>query len=230
MRPASGLTTPPPHTPTPVFSDRIVAVVVNPPWNVPKSIAVGEYLRKLRKDPKAFKRGGLRLLEGSEENAREVDPTTVDWHALGQGRFPYRLRQDPGPSNALGRVKFQLTNDFRIYLHDTPARGLFGQSERDLSHGCVRVERPVELAKQLLGESSQDLLREDLEQPKERHLSVNPPVPVHLLYLTAWVDEAGALRFSPDVYAFDESQRAALDRVASRVSGGPASGAREAAR
>jgi L,D-transpeptidase YcbB len=216
-------------TPTPVFSDRIVAVVVNPPWNVPKSIAVGEYLRKLRKDPKAFKRGGLRLLEGSGEDAREVDPTTVDWHALGKGRFPYHLRQDPGPSNALGRLKFQLTNDFRIYLHDTPARGLFGQSERDLSHGCVRVERPVELARQLLGDSSQDLLREGLEQPKERHLSVNPPVPVHILYLTAWVDEAGALRFSPDVYEFDGPQRAALDRVASRVSGGPASGAKEAA-
>jgi murein L,D-transpeptidase YcbB/YkuD len=217
-------------TPTPVFSDRIVAVVVNPPWNVPKSIAVGEYLRKLRKDPKAFKRHGFRLLEGSEENAREVDPTTVDWHALGKGHFPYRLRQDPGPSNALGRLKFQLTNDFRIYLHDTPARGLFGQSERDLSHGCVRVERPVELATRLLGESSQDLLREDLAQPKERHLFVNPPVPVHILYLTAWVDEAGALHFSPDVYEFDGPQRAALDRVASRVSGGPASGAKEAAR
>src|SRR3954471_1552166 len=217
-------------TPTPVFSDRITAVVVNPPWNVPKSIAAGEFLAKLRKNPKAFKRHGLRLLEGSEGNAREVDPTTVDWHALGGRRFPYHLRQDPGPTNALGRVKFQLTNDFRIYLHDTPARGLFGHSERDLSHGCVRVERPLELAKRLLGESSQDLLRENLEQPKERRLSVNPPVPVHILYLTAWVDESGVLRFSPDVYLFDGPQRAALDRVASRVLGGPASGAKEAAR
>ncbi|MFL5409405.1 MAG: murein L,D-transpeptidase, partial [Myxococcales bacterium] len=217
-------------TPTPVFSDRITGVVVNPPWNVPKSIAVGEFLGKLRKDPKAFKRHGLRLLEGSDGNAREVDPTTVDWHALGTRRFPYHLRQDPGPSNALGRVKFQLTNDFRIYLHDTPARGLFGESERDRSHGCVRVERPVELARQLLGEPSRDLLRESLDQPKERHLSIDPPVPVHILYLTAWVDESGVLRFSPDVYLFDGPQRAALDRVASRVFGGPASGAKEAAR
>src|SRR5205085_10181088 len=131
------------------------------------------YLRQLLTDPKSLKRHGLRLLEGSEEDAREVDPTTVDWHALGKGRFPYRLRQDPGPSNALGRLKFQLTNDFRIYLHDTPARGLFGESERDRSHGCVRVEKPLELARQLLGEPSRDLLRQALDQPKERHLSID---------------------------------------------------------
>jgi murein L,D-transpeptidase YcbB/YkuD len=149
---------------------------------------------------------------------------------LERGRFPYRLRQDPGPNNALGRLKFQLTNDFRIYLHDTPTRGLFGQSDRDLSHGCIRVERPLDLAAQLLGEASQDLLRAALDQTKERHLPVRPQVPIHILYLTAWVDEAGTLRSSPDVYEFDATQRAALDRVASRVSGGPASGAKEATR
>jgi len=128
----------------------------------------------------------------------------------------------------LGRLKFHLTNDFHIYLHDTATRGLFGRSGRDLSHGCIRVERPVELATQLLGESSQGLLREALDQPKERHLSVKPPVPIHILYLTAWVDETGALRFAPDVYEFDGPQRSALGHVASRVSGGSASGAKEA--
>ena len=217
-------------TPTPVFSDRIVAVVVNPPWNVPESIALGEYLPELRKDPRAFKRRGLRVLVGPGEDARDVDPATVDWHALSEGHFPYRLRQDPGPDNALGRLKFHLTNEFHIYLHDTPTRALFGQSDRDLSHGCIRVEKPLELAKQLLGESSQDLLREALDQAKERHLSVKPPVAIHILYLTAWVGEGGILRFSPDVYEFDGPQRAAMDRVASRVSGGPASGAKEATR
>ena len=217
-------------SPTPVFSDRIVAVVVNPPWNVPKSIAFGEYLPEQRQDPRAFKRRGLRLLEGPEEDPREVDPATVDWHALDEGRFPYRLRQDPGPNNALGRLKFHLTNDFRIYLHDTPTRGLFGQSDRDLSHGCIRVESPLDLAARLLDGSSQDLLREALDQTKERHLSLKPAVPIHILYLTARVDEAGVLRFSPDVYGFDGPQRTALDRVASRVSGGPASGAKEATR
>ena len=218
------------YTPTPVFGDRIVAVVVNPPWNVPEKIALEEYLPELRKSPKAFEHRGFRLLEGSGENAREVEPSTVNLKALDEKHFPYRIRQDPGPNNALGRLKFQLTNDFQIYLHDTPAPGLFRRSGRDLSHGCIRVERPLELAAQLLGESSQDLLREALDQTKERHLSVKPPVPVHILYLTAWVDEAGFLRFGPDVYEFDEPQRAAMDRVASRVSGGPASGAKETTR
>ena len=215
-------------TPTPVFSDRIVAVVVNPPWNVPKSIAASEYVDELRKDPKALRRHGLRLLEGSEENPVEIDPASVNWRKVDDGDFPYRLRQDPGPDNALGRLKFQLTNDFQVYLHDTPARSLFGRLDRDLSHGCIRVERPLDLAQKLLDEPSQELLRAALDQPEEKHLSVKPPVPVHIVYLTAWVDDAGALRFSPDVYEFDGPQRSALDRVASRVPGGPASGAKEA--
>ncbi len=217
-------------TPTPVFSDQIVAAVINPPWNVPESIALGEYLPELRKDPKALEKRGLRLLKGSEENARDVDPKKVDWGALGEGEFPYRLRQDPGPENALGRVKFQLTNDFGVYLHDTPARGLFGKLDRDLSHGCIRVEKPLELARLLLGASSEDALGEALGKAEERHLAVKPPVPIHIVYLTAWVDEASALHFSPDVYEFDGPQQSALDRVTSHVSGGPASGAKEAAR
>jgi L,D-transpeptidase YcbB len=217
-------------SPTPVFSDRIVTVVINPPWNVPKSIAVGEYLPELRKDPKALARHGLRLLKGSEEKPEEIDPTKVKWKKLDDADFPYRIRQDPGPANALGRVKFQLTNDFQVYLHDTPTRALFGKLDRDLSHGCMRVEKPLELAGQILGAASQDALREALDQPKEKHLPVKPPVPIHILYLTAWVDDAGALRFSPDIYGFDGPQRDALDRVASRMSGGPASGAKEATR
>ncbi|HET9481238.1 MAG TPA: L,D-transpeptidase family protein, partial [Candidatus Polarisedimenticolia bacterium] len=217
-------------TPTPVFSDRIVAIVVNPPWNVPESIARGEYLPELRDDPETFRSRGLRLLEGTGEDARDVDPASVDWHALDEGRFPYRLRQDPGPDNALGRLKFHLTNEFSIYLHDTPARSLFGRSDRDLSHGCIRVERPLELAAMILGEASQDMLSEALEGTEERHLPVKPPVPIHILYLTAWVDETDTLLFAPDVYGFDGPQRTALDRAASRVSGGPASGAKEITR
>ena len=215
-------------TPTPVFDDRIVAVVVNPPWNVPKSIAVTEYLVELQKNPKALERHGLRLLRGSEDDPVEIDPATVNWRELGDGEFPYRLRQDPGANNALGRVKFQLTNDFHVYLHDTPTRALFGHLDRDLSHGCIRVENPLELARLLLDASSPDILRDALDQKDERRLPLKPPVPIHILYLTAWVDHAGALRFSPDVYDFDGPQRSALDRVASRVSGGPASGAKEA--
>jgi murein L,D-transpeptidase YcbB/YkuD len=204
-------------TPTPVFSDRIVAVTVNPPWNVPESIAVSEYLVELKKDSSALKRHGLRLLKGPESHPVEIDPATVNWKKLGDDDFPYRLRQDPGPDNALGRVKFELTNDFHIYLHDTPARSLFGHVDRDLSHGCIRVESPLDLARQLLGDATPDVLSDALDQKEERHIGVKPPVPIHILYLTAWADDAGGLHFAPDIYAFDESQRIALDRVASPV-------------
>lgn len=218
------------YTPTPVFSDQIVSIVVNPPWNVPESIARNEYLSELQEDPKAFQKRGFELIDGSGEDARVVDLKRVDFHALDKSNFPYRIRQKPGPINALGRLKFHLTNDYNIYLHDTPSRGLFERTERDLSHGCIRVEQPIELAEQLLDESSRVIFRQTLETAAERHLVVRPQVPVHILYLTARVDEAGSLRFVPDVYELDASQRASLDREASRVSGGPASGAKRVAR
>jgi murein L,D-transpeptidase YcbB/YkuD len=213
------------YTPTPVFSDRIVSVVVNPPWNVPESIAVGEYLPELRKDPRALERHGLRLFEGSGDKAREVDPATVDWSGVDENGFPYRMRQDPGPDNALGRLKFELTNEFHIYLHDTPASHLFGRSERGLSHGCIRVERPFELAAEMLDGPALDGLRDALEEAEERRLPVDPDVPVHILYWTAWVDGSGLLRFAPDLYDFDRDQMAALQRRGALPGGDSASSA-----
>jgi murein L,D-transpeptidase YcbB/YkuD len=201
-------------TATPVFSDRIVGVLVNPPWNVPPSIAVNEYLPELRKDSHALDRQGLKLLEGSGENAREVDPDRVSWDRVDEEHFPYRIRQDPGPENALGKVKFELTNEFHIYLHDTPADHLFARSARGLSHGCIRVEKPLELAQAILGDAARDDLQEALDQPEERRLQVKPPVPVHILYWTAWVGEEGELHFAPDLYDFDRAQLSALDRRA----------------
>jgi len=198
--------------PTPVFSDRIVSIVANPPWNVPESIVVKEYLPELRKNRNALARHGLRLFEGEGEEGREIDPRTVDWSAVDEGKFPYHLRQDPGPANALGRLKFDLTNKFHIYLHDTPAGHLFGRAERDLSHGCIRVERPLDLAAELMPGEAGERLREALAQPEERHLPVQPPVPVHIVYLTAWVEEDGSLQTAPDVYVLDPPQRAAIDR------------------
>lgn len=202
------------YTPTPVFSDRIVAIVANPPWNVPESIALKEYLPELRKNSKALTRHGLRLVTGSGKDTKDVRPSKIDWEGVDRGEFAYRLRQDPGPDSALGRLKFDLTNENNIYLHDTPSRQLFDQAGRDLSHGCIRVEKPLELAVQLLGETSQVQLHEALAQREERHLALKPPVPVHILYFTSWVDEAGILRFAPDVYELDGPQIATMDRVA----------------
>jgi murein L,D-transpeptidase YcbB/YkuD len=205
-------------TPTPVFSDRIVAIVVNPPWNVPESIAVNEYLPELRKNPSALARHGIKLLEGSGEKAREVDPARVKWESVDADHFPYRLRQDPGKDNPLGRLKFDLTNDFHIYLHDTPGGAAFDRSGRDLSHGCIRVQNALELADRIASNAAKDKIHEALEQEEERRVELDSKIPVHIFYWTAWADEAGELHFAPDVYGFDAPQRAALDRVAGKQS------------
>ncbi len=202
------------YTPTPVFSDRIVAIVVNPPWNVPESIAVSELLPELRKDPNALARKGIRVLEGSGEKAREVDPRRVDWDELDGERFPYRLRQDPGAENPLGRLKFDLTNDFHVYLHDTPAGGAFGRTDRDLSHGCVRVQNALELANRITSDPVQQKIEDALAEPDERRIELEAKIPVHIFYWTAWTDAEGQLHFGQDIYDFDKTQRAALDRVA----------------
>jgi murein L,D-transpeptidase YcbB/YkuD len=200
-------------TPTPVFSDKVVAIVANPPWNVPESIAINEYLPELQKDRNALKKHGLTLLEGAGDKEREIDPDDVNWKEMGTDRFPYHIRQDPGATNPLGRVKFDLTNDFSIYLHDTPGRGAFKKTDRDLSHGCIRVENAIDLAHRITHASDREQLDEALGKPEEKHIPLASKVPVHILYWTAWADENGQLQFGPDVYGFDKSQRAALDRV-----------------
>ena len=213
-------------TPTPIFTDRIVAVVANPPWNVPRELAVREYLPELRLDPKLFLRHGIRIYEAADdkdrdakkgrkdrdEELREVDPEKVKWKRIQADEFDYVLRQDPGPDNALGRMKFALTNDFQIYLHDTPARTAFDETSRDLSHGCIRVEQAHELATTMLGDAAEQL-EEALQSTDERSIPVRPPVPIQILYLTAWVDDEKGLRFAPDVYEFDAPQQEALARM-----------------
>jgi murein L,D-transpeptidase YcbB/YkuD len=203
-------------TPTPLFSDRIVAIVVHPPWNVPESIAVNEYLPELREDRDALARHGLHLLEASGDKVHEVDPRSVHWDRVSEDKFPYRLRQDPGPENPLGQVKFDLTNDFQIYLHDTPAGGAFSRSERDLSHGCIRVEHALDLADHIVSDVEKSEILRALDLPEDTRIELASKIPVHIFYWTAWADEAGDIHFGPDVYGFDAAQREALDRVAEK--------------
>ena len=203
-------------TPTPLFSDRIVSIVIHPPWNVPESIAVNEYLPELRKNRNALDRHGLKLLEGTGDKAKEIDPKSVDWDRVDVDKFPYRLRQDPGAENPLGQVKFALTNDFSIYLHDTPGGHAFRKTERDLSHGCIRVENALKLADEITNDSEKTAIREALANPEEKHVALATKIPVHIFYWTAWADEAGELHFGPDVYGFDAPQREAIDKAAEK--------------
>jgi len=126
--------------------------------------------------------------------------------------FPYRVRQDPGRLNALGRIKFMFPNRYDIYLHDTPSRGLFDQAQRDFSHGCIRVEKPLDLAVYLMRKSRWDraAIEGALDEGTERTIYLPRPVSIHLLYWTAWADADGTIQFRPDINDLDQTLAVAL--------------------
>lgn len=202
-----------PYRTTPVFSDRISYLVFSPYWNVPHSIATQDILPQVKQNPAYLQEQNLRVLQGWGSDARPLDPASIDWSRLTAGHFPYRLRQEPGPSNALGTVKFMFPNRFNVYLHDTPARALFAQSVRTFSSGCIRIERPGDLAAYLLPEES-GWTAEKIEAARiagsEETVHLSDPVPVHLLYWTAWVDDADTIHFHRDVYGRDARLEVAL--------------------
>jgi murein L,D-transpeptidase YcbB/YkuD len=200
---------------SPVFSADMTYLVINPYWNVPTTIAVEDILPEIRKDVGYLAQRGIHVFQSWEVDAPEVDPAAVDWQDYHADRFPFRLRQDPGPYNALGRIKFMFPNLFAVYLHDTPNRALFNRVQRDFSSGCIRVESPAALADFVLAGDDRwtpDVLAESLEKGETRTIRLKQPVPVHLLYLTAWTDKTGDIQFRSDIYERDKALEAALDR------------------
>ena len=199
-----------PYHRTPVFSDRIRYVEFNPYWSVPPSIAVKEELPKLRSNPEAVASQGFEAVQGD----RVISLVTIDWSQYGPGHFPFQLRQKPGANNALGRVKLMFPNPHNVYLHDSPARSLFGRAERAFSHGCIRVARPLELAQEVLtagGVAGWTSARIDnvIASAKTTVVNLHEPMPVHITYLTAWVD-SGVVNFRSDIYGHDKKLLAAL--------------------
>lgn len=198
-----------PYHQTPVFSDEIEYLEFNPYWNVPYSIAVKEELPKLRADAAArAARGFEAVVDG-----RAVALTSIDWNRVSASNFAMRLRQKPGPDNALGRVKFMFPNRFNVYLHDTPARSLFGRAQRAFSHGCIRLARPLDLAEQLLRAArgwDRARIDEVLASDKRTVVRLAERLPVHLTYATVWLDENGLVHFRPDIYARDAKLEKAL--------------------
>jgi len=196
-----------PYRQTPVFSDEISYLVFNPYWHVPHSIATKDKLPEIKKDPGYLARQGFEVFQGWGADANPINPSTIDWSRLPASTFPYRLRQKPGPMNALGQVKFMFPNRHSVYLHDTPTRGLFAWAERSFSSGCVRVEQPLELAEYLLADRAQwsvSRIQEALKSsPAERTVRLGEKVPVHLQYWTAWAETDGTVHFRSDVYKRD---------------------------
>ncbi|WP_158501752.1 murein L,D-transpeptidase [Vitiosangium sp. GDMCC 1.1324] len=191
---------------TPVLEDKVKYLVLHPEWNVPPDITEEEVLPQLREDPGAAEALGLTVLD--KTTGEEVDPWSVDWNGLEPGKLPYRFAQAPGEANPLGQMKFMFPNRFAIYLHDTPNPVLFTQTNRAFSHGCVRVAEPAKLADFMLrgheGWSEAALAAEMKVGGEPRRVELPSPIPVYLLYWTAFVDTEGWVGFRPDIYEQDE--------------------------
>ncbi len=199
------------------FSDEMTHIIVNPSWYVPPSIMTKEYLPKLRNNPAALAREGIELTDAT---GRVIDPRAVDWSAYGGGEWPFSMRQPPGPGNALGKLKFMFPNRFNIYMHDTPAKSLFARQVRAYSHGCVRVHKPMEFAHALLAPQMADpdgYIRRLLATGEETRVDLAEPVPVHIVYLTAWIDDEGEAHFRDDIYGRDKLVWAALEAAGVRT-------------
>lgn len=187
---------------TPEFNGRISSLVLNPFWNVPVSIAARDILPEAIRDPEYLQRMNIRIVR-DWTGREEIDSAAIDWARLSPKRFPYRLRQLPGPVNSLGRVKFMFPNPHDFYMHDTPARELFGKDVRAFSSGCIRVAEPLELALYLLRGTPLDsieALTEALSSGETRSIAVPSPLDVHIVYITAWVDHEGVVHFRQDIY------------------------------
>jgi len=206
---------------TPVFSSRLDRIVLNPDWNIPRRIAVEDILPKARRDPDYLRREKIRVFEHWGPGAAELDPAEIDWPSVSAREFRYRLMKDPGPHNDLGRVKFLFPNPFAVYLHDTPSRALFSRARRGFSSGCIRIEKPLELASWLLrgdAAGSPEGIEALLASDRTHTLRLKRPVPLHLLYMTAAVEEDGTVRFFEDLYGRDPVLDRALRQGPPRAS------------
>lgn len=199
-----------PENKTPVFHSLLNSVVFNPIWTVPHSIASRELLPKIRQDPSFFRRGNYVLLDRA---GKPVDPASIEWSAVEQRTFPFTLKQQPGPANQMGQVKFMIPNDYTVCLHDTPDKSLFASAARAFSHGCIRLEEPLGLAEAVLGRQNWTRKQVDsqIRSRETRSVDLSEPLPVHIVYWTAEVDDLGVMHFYEDIYEWDATVLERLD-------------------
>ncbi len=195
--------------PTPVFSNRVKTVVLNPYWNVPKSIVQKEMIPKLLRNPNAMQKQGIEIRNGWGADAKKISGGSVDWSKYRYSRsVPFHFAQVPGYGNALGKVKFLFPNKFSVYMHDTPTKHLFNRSVRAYSHGCIRLEKPRDLMKTFAGFNSNldyNRAQKILKGKKQTYYKVED-IPIDVTYLTAWVDPDGTLQLRNDIYEYDKEQ------------------------
>ena len=196
---------------TPIFRSKITYVVFNPTWTIPPGILVKDKLPDLKRNPGALKKMNIRVLDGS---GREVNPYSVNWNQYGPSRLPpYQFVQDPGPNNALGLVKIMFPNPYLVYLHDSPAKSLYEQDQRTFSSGCIRVQKPFELAELVLNDPqwNKQSMEAVIATKETRTVNLKQPVPVLILYWTAQPRPDGQVVFRNDIYGRDPATLAALN-------------------
>lgn len=199
-----------PKNPTPIFSNTVKTVVLNPYWNLPKSIIQKEMIPKLLRNSNAMAKKGIEIRAGWGKNAKKIDASSVDWRQYMYSKsVPYRFAQVPGTRNALGKVKFLFPNKYAVYMHDTPQKSLFNRSKRAFSHGCIRLQQPRELLKTIASFNSNldfEKSQEILKGKDNTYVSLKERIPVDVIYLTSWVDYDGKLQFRNDIYNYDKMQ------------------------
>jgi len=199
-------------SPTPVFSDAVAYVDLNPTWTLPPSVVQKELLSEMKRKPDYLAANRMYVVSIADAKRDTIDPTTVPWKQAASDSFPYLIIQRAGPDNPLGQVKLMCPNEYDVYLHDSPQRSRFGVAVRDYSHGCVRVEEAVELADSLLAPVLADSVRVDslVARGTWRRVRLPRPIPVHFLYWTAWADSAGHVCYRDDIYGLEQRLDAAL--------------------
>lgn len=188
---------------TPQFSAEMSYIVFSPTWTVPNSITRNEIIPSVKKNPNYLVRNNMKILTA---NGAEISAESIDWGKVNPRTFPYIIRQEPGENNSLGLVKFMFPNKHSVYIHDTPARSLFEREERALSHGCIRIQKPFELAKLLLSFDpnwTDEAIQNAMHLPKEKIVNLDRKIPVVVLYLTYWADSRGNYFFRRDLYSRD---------------------------
>ncbi|MBB6612575.1 L,D-transpeptidase family protein [Pontibacter sp. Tf4] len=193
-----------PATPTYQITTELQSIVVNPTWNLPRSIAVNEIVPILRRNPNYLNKRNMRVYL----NGRQINPWRVNWKAVNSSNYSYQITQMPGRDNELGELKFLYDSKVNQYMHDTPRKELFDYYPRDFSHGCIRLEKPYELALYLLqyhNGFSKAKAEELLHTRKPNHyLHVRKNMALFILYQTAWVDQHGLVQFRKDVYGYEK--------------------------
>jgi murein L,D-transpeptidase YcbB/YkuD len=201
---------------TPAINARMTRLVLNPMWHIPRSIAVKEMLPAIKRDPEYLTRRGIEVLHGDMSEPVVIEASDINWSVVTAGNFDFFLRQESGPRNPLGSIKFILPNPFGVYLHDTPSWRLFEKNNRAFSHSCIRIEKPLQLAEYLLDSDpvwDMAAIRYAISDGNRRTIELPEPIDIHLIYWTCWVDQDGTVNFRNDIYGHD----ALLDRAISSL-------------